>query len=152
MAEQGFELTREFAASRERVWAEWTTPAAFADWFGGTAFEVPVESVIMDVRPGGTWQATMYVGPERAEKRWAGEYLEVSPPARLVLTMTDDPASELRELVTIEILDLGDGRTRMRLEQRGGMTAAQYRAGRAGWDAFFDRMEQRLRSRRADPV
>jgi hypothetical protein len=37
----------------------------FADWFGGAASEVPVESVTMDVRPGGVWRATMFAGPDR---------------------------------------------------------------------------------------
>ena len=41
MAENGFTLTRVFAAPRERVWREWTEPAAFADWFGAPTSEVP---------------------------------------------------------------------------------------------------------------
>ena len=38
------------------MWREWTEPAAFADWFGGTESEVPLASVSMDVRPGGSWR------------------------------------------------------------------------------------------------
>jgi uncharacterized protein YndB with AHSA1/START domain len=85
----------------------------------------------------------MYAGPDRREIRWWGEYCEVDPPARLVLTICDreDGASEL---VTVELTDLGDGRTEMRVEQRGGMTPAAYERTKAGWGGFFDRMAERL--------
>ena len=45
--EEGLAITRVFDAPRETVWREWTTPEAFADWYGGTASEIPVESVSM---------------------------------------------------------------------------------------------------------
>jgi hypothetical protein len=48
--EYGIRIRRVFDAPPERVWAEWTTPEAFADWFGGPDSEVPLESVSMDVR------------------------------------------------------------------------------------------------------
>src|SRR6267142_2545135 len=51
------------ADSREQVWKEWTEPEAFADWFGGAESEVPLSSVSMDVRPGGSWRATMFADP-----------------------------------------------------------------------------------------
>ena len=37
----GFATTRVFAATRERVWREWTEPERFADWFGGLECEIP---------------------------------------------------------------------------------------------------------------
>ena len=39
--EEGLAITRVFDAPRETVWREWTTPEAFADWYGGTASEIP---------------------------------------------------------------------------------------------------------------
>src|SRR5918912_3465023 len=110
MAENGFQVTRVFDAPRERVWREWIEPEAFADWFGGTEAEVPVESVSMDVRPGGTWRATMYAGPQRHEIQWSGEFREVEAPQRLVLTMCDRPQRDRYEVITVELVDLGDGR------------------------------------------
>ena len=139
----GFSLTRIFDAPRERVWREWTEPAAFADWYGGAQAEIPLSSVSMDVRPGGAWRATMYFGPDRREIRWKGEYREVVEPERLVFTVSDRPGDEY-ELVTVVLTDLGDGRTEMRLEQRGHMTDEQYGATQRGWGGFFDRMDERL--------
>jgi uncharacterized protein YndB with AHSA1/START domain len=139
----GFVLVRVFDAPRERVWSEWTEPEAFSDWFGGPEAEIPLESVSMDVRPGGAWRATMYAGPGRREIRWWGVYRHVEAPERLVFTICDreDGAAEL---VTVELADLGEGRTEMRVEQRGGMTPEAYERAKSGWGGFFDRMGERL--------
>jgi uncharacterized protein YndB with AHSA1/START domain len=140
----GIAITRIFDAPRERVWREWTEPERFADWFGGASAEVPVSSVSMDVREGGAWRATMFAGPDRREIQWKGEYREVDEPRRLVLTFSDQPGDDAFELVTVELVDLGDGRTEMRFEQRGGMSPEQYERAGQGWSAFFDRMDERL--------
>jgi len=140
----GITITRVFDAPRERVWREWTEPAAFADWFGGTESEVPLASVSMDVRPGGSWRATMFAEPARREIRWKGEYREVVEPERLVFTVSDQPGEEAYELITVVLTDLGDGRTEMLFQQRGRMSAEQYERAREGWSTFFDRIAERL--------
>jgi uncharacterized protein YndB with AHSA1/START domain len=140
--EHGFTMTRVFDAPRERVWKEWTEPERFADWFGGADSEVPVSSVSMDVRPGGSWRATMYAA--RGEIQWEGEYREVVEPERLVLTFSDQPGEHAYELVTVVLTDLGDGRTEMFFEQRGRMSPEQYERAGQGWATFFDRVADRL--------
>ena len=145
MPETDLEIRRVFEAPRERLWREWTEPEAFADWFGGTAAEVPVSSVTMDVREGGAWRATMFAGPDRLEIHWAGEYREVDEPRRLSFTITDEPDDERMDLVTVTLSDLGDGRTEMIMEQSGGhMTPEEYERAGEGWGTFFDRMAERL--------
>ncbi len=145
MAEQpGIRIVRVFDAPRERVWREWTEPEAFADWYGGADADVPLEGVSMDVRPGGALRATMYFGPERREIRWSGEFQVVEAPERLVFMITDRPEMDRFELVTVELTDLGDGRTEMRFEQRGWMQPEDYERTGAGWGVFFDRMSERL--------
>jgi uncharacterized protein YndB with AHSA1/START domain len=134
-------MTRIFDAPRERVWKEWTEPEHFADWFGGPESEVPLSTVSMDVRPGGSWRATMFA--ERGEIHWKGEYREVVEPERLVFTVSDQPG-EAYELVTVVLIELGDGRTEMLFEQRGGMTPEQYERAAHGWSSFFDRIAERL--------
>jgi uncharacterized protein YndB with AHSA1/START domain len=143
VAEPGITITRVFDAPRERVWREWTEPERFADWFGGEA-EVPSASVVMDVRKGGRWRATMFAGPGRREIHWKGEYLEVVAPERLVFTISDQPGDDAWELVTVVLDDLGDGRTEMRFSQQGRLSAAQYRRAGQGWSSFFDRVAARL--------
>jgi uncharacterized protein YndB with AHSA1/START domain len=140
----GITITRVFDAPRERVWREWTEPECFADWFGGAESEVPLESVAMDVRPGGSWRLTMFAGPGRREIRWRGEYREVVEPERLVFTVCDQPSPDHVELVTVVLIDLGDGRTEMRFEQRGAMSPEQYERAGQGWSGFFDLVAERL--------
>jgi uncharacterized protein YndB with AHSA1/START domain len=140
----GIEITRVFEAPRERVWREWTEAEAFADWFGGREGEIPLDTVSMDVHPQGVWRLTMLVGPERREIQWKGEYHVVDEPERLVFTVTDRPADDARELVTVVLTDLGDATTEMRFTQRGHMSPEQYERAGQGWSGFFDRIAERL--------
>ena len=140
----GITITRVFDAPRERIWQEWTEPERFADWFGGPTSEVPLETVSMDVRPGGRWRLTMFAEPGRREIRWKGEYREVAEPERLVFTVSDQPHEERYELVTVVLTELGEGRTEMRFEQRGGLPPEVYEAAEEGWSGFFDRIAERL--------
>lgn len=138
-------MTRVFDAPIETVWNEWTQPAAFADWFGSPTGDVPLESVSMDLRPGGAWRLTMFNGPNRRRIEWRGTYLEVDPPTRLVFNITDAPEGGFLDLVIVALTDLGDGRTEMRVEQRGGgLTPDEYLRAGNGWSKFFDRMTERL--------
>jgi uncharacterized protein YndB with AHSA1/START domain len=141
---EGIAITRVFDVPREQVWKEWTEPERFADWFGGSEAEVPLSTVSMDVREGGTWRATMFVGPARREIHWKGEYREVVEPARLVFALSDQPSEDEYELVTVVLTDLGDGRTEMFFQQRGRMSAKQYERADEGWSSFFDRMAEHL--------
>jgi uncharacterized protein YndB with AHSA1/START domain len=140
----GITITRVFDAPRERVWREWTEPERFADWFGGPDADVPLSTVAMDVREGGTWRATMFFGPDRRESRWRGAYRQVMAPERLVFTVTDEPGKDAYELVVVDLVDLGDGRTEMRFEQHGRRSAQAYERTRRGWGVFFDRVAERL--------
>ncbi len=143
-AEEGLTITRVFDAPREQVWREWTEPERFADWYGGGEAEVPVSTVSMDVREGGSWRATMFAGPDRREIQWKGEYREVVEPERLVFTVSDQPGEDAYELVIVVLTDLGDGRTEMHFEQRGRMSAEEYERAGQGWSTFFDRMDEHL--------
>jgi uncharacterized protein YndB with AHSA1/START domain len=142
--QEGITMTRVFDAPRELVWKEWIEPERFADWFGGGEADVPLSTVTMDVRPGGSWRATMFAGPERREIHWKGEYHEVVEPERLVFTISDRPGNEAYELITVVLTDLGDGRTEMLFQQRGRMSAEQYERAGEGWSSFFDRIAERL--------
>jgi uncharacterized protein YndB with AHSA1/START domain len=128
------------------VWREWTEPEAFADWFGGPASDVPLESVMMDVRVGGGWRLTMLAEPGRREIHWHGEYLEVDEPERLVFTVSDQPEGP-GEVVTVELREAAAGRTEMRFRQAGQLPPDLYERAKEGWGVFFDRLAARLAER-----
>jgi uncharacterized protein YndB with AHSA1/START domain len=144
VTEPGITITRVFDAPRERVWREWTEPERFADWFGGPESKVPLSTVAMDVRRGGSWRLTMYAEPGRREIQWKGMYREVAEPERLVFTVSDQPGDDAYELVTVVLTDLGDGRTEMLFQQRGALPAEVYERAEQGWGVFFDRIAERL--------
>jgi uncharacterized protein YndB with AHSA1/START domain len=140
----GIAITRVFDAPRERVWREWTEPEALADWFGSAGGEVPLSTVSMDVTPGGSWRLTMLAGTERREIHWKGVYREVVEPERLVFTVSDEPDDDRYELIVVQLIDLGDGRTEMQFEQLGLMSSEEYERAGSGWSTFFDRVDERL--------
>jgi uncharacterized protein YndB with AHSA1/START domain len=141
----GATITRTFAAPRDRVFDAWINPVSFATWFGGSGVHVPAESVAMDVRPGGGWKATMELGGGMPDINWFGEFVEVDPPARLVLTLTDRPG-DARETVTVTFAETPDG-TEMVFRQTGGnLSAEEYERVESGWQGFFDAMAELVRA------
>jgi uncharacterized protein YndB with AHSA1/START domain len=136
----GVTIVRIFEAPREEVWKEWTEPKRFGDWYGGAASEMTVDE--MDVREGGEWHGTMHA--EQGEIKWVGDYRDVAEPALLVFTVTDEPDDPVRDLCSVALIDLGDGRTELLFRQRGTMAPDEYERAGAGWGTFFDRMEERL--------
>jgi uncharacterized protein YndB with AHSA1/START domain len=139
---EGILLARVFNAPRERVWKEWTDPERFAEWYGGDNAEIPLRTVSLDVRVGGTWRATMFAGPKRHEIHWDGKYLEVVEPKLLVLTLSDQ--GKPYDLVTVVLVDVGEGLTEMLFRQRGSMTGPEYQRAARGWSSFFDHMAKGL--------
>jgi uncharacterized protein YndB with AHSA1/START domain len=149
VAPEGITIVRVFDATREEVFGAWTVPERFARWFGMHGSDVPAQAATLDVRPGGEWRVTMDLGDDGTKDFW-GEYREVDEPSRLVLTLTDtEPEPDARdEIVTIELEDLGDGRTRMTFTQLGGnLDVAEYGRARDGWLLFFERQQDLLKSR-----
>lgn len=134
-------ITRTFDATPEQVFDAWTTPAAFAVWFGTAA--IAVDDIEMDVRVGGAWKATMHL-PDGSLKHWVGEYTEVDRPTRLALTLTDEPSEPAGEPVTVDIVAVENG-TEMTMVQSGEhFDDAGKAAVTAGYTAFFDDMEKLL--------
>ncbi len=142
-------IVRIFHAPREEVFKAWIEPELFAQWFGEHGSDVPVDAASMDVRPGGAWRAVMLLGPE-SQMVFSGHYEEIDEPAHLVLTLTDQEHvnADAYEVLTVDLEDLGDGRTRMTFSQRGGnVPPDQYEMTLRGWLAFFDRQADLLKTR-----
>ena len=108
-------LVRVFDAAPAAVFAAWTDPDAFCQWFGPDGFACTVRE--MDVRPGGRACFDMVSGDGTVfTNRF--DYLEVVPVERLVLDhgsdADDDPA---RFRVTIVLDQQVDGKTVLTLRQ-----------------------------------
>jgi len=138
-----FTVVRTFAADPDSVFALWVQPEYFSQWFGTDAVDVPLDTLSLDARAGGTWSAVMHL-PDGNTIDWVGEYLEVDRPERLVLTITDQPAEPARGTVTVTFAEI-DGQTVMTMTQAGeGLEQSQTDATVIGYNAFFDVMERLL--------
>ena len=134
--ERGYTIVRLFDAPPEVIWDAWTTPEHFAAWFGTERF--PMSDVELDVRPQGTWHGTMTLSTG-STKLWNGIYLEVDPPTRLVMSISNQEIIEGGyELFTVTLVAKGD-QTEMTLRQSGGhLSDEEYERARVGTDSFMD--------------
>lgn len=89
-------ISRTWHAPVERVWAALTEPEQLQAWFWPSGFG---STVTADARVGGRYRIAA-ASPEMAV---SGEYLEVSPPHRLVLTWQWD-GEQTRSTVRIDLL------------------------------------------------
>ena len=136
-----FTITRTLRAPRELVFEAITKPEHFAVWFGTAEVEVPQDTLSMDVRPGGAFRAVMHL-PDGNLINWAGTYIEVDPPARVAMTLTDQPGDDAG-LPVIFDLEAVDGGTQLTVRQdRSDFSDEQVAATIAGYNAFIDDLEK----------
>jgi uncharacterized protein YndB with AHSA1/START domain len=140
--DRGYTIARTFHAPRELVWQAWTSPDQFAVWFGGSTTTMP--DIVMDVRPGGAWSGTMVL-PDGGTIAWGGQFLELDPPSRLVLTLSDQGILGAEyETMTVTLTEV-DGGTELVLRQSGGhLSDEQYAAAMHGTGTFLDAMADLL--------
>ncbi|KHK95562.1 hypothetical protein LK09_18700 [Microbacterium mangrovi] len=137
MTEDGIRIDREFAASPTAVFAAWTTPESFSRWFGGREVTVPLDGLDYRAEAGRAWSAMMVL-PDGNTIDWAGEFVEVDPPSRLVMTLTDRPAEGERALLTVELTPSAAGTRLVMTQQTPGFTEEQRLGTIAGWQTFLD--------------
>ncbi len=148
-------IERTLNAPIDLIWAMWTEPQHFANWYGPMGAKIPTAE--MDVRVGGRRHIAMVMDTPRGkmEMFFVGEYSEVDPKTRLVYTeamadadgnlMTAEqmgmPAGAPMETsVVVELEDLG-GRTRMTMTHIGIPSDSP---GAQGWAMALDKLELRV--------
>ena len=135
-------ITRTLDAPRELVWKAFTDPEQFAYWFGAE-LDVPLDTVSLDVKPGGAWKAQM-IAEDGSEMPFGGFYREVQEPERLVLTFEEAGASdEERQVLTITFDDVG-GKTELTLTHAGTLEQKDFDGLQGGYNSFLDTLEELL--------
>lgn len=133
----GIVIVREYVAPPEAVFSAWVTPESFARWFGGRHVRVPADRLDYRAEVGRGWSATMVL-PDDGTVDWAGEFVELDPPSRLVMTLTDEPGEGNASVLTLDLTPTEAG-TRLRMSQETpGFSAEQRDAVTAGWQSFLD--------------
>jgi uncharacterized protein YndB with AHSA1/START domain len=137
-------ITRVYDAPREEVWKAWTEPDRLAAWWGKRGWNAVPSSITMDVRPGGAFRVTSVSDEDGAEQTTSGVYRDVVAPERLVLEESPEDAWHTGALSTVELIDLGDGRTEMRFSTTVHTTMPVFEAASAGMASAFDRLAEHL--------
>ena len=83
MASENLQVSRRIAASAERLFSAWTTPAQLLSWWGPQGVQCTLAEV--DLRPGGRYRLDNLL-PTGEQVSIIGEFLVVEPPRQLVYT------------------------------------------------------------------
>jgi uncharacterized protein YndB with AHSA1/START domain len=134
-------LTRVLPASREAVFAAWTTEEGVRRWMCPEGGSNPV--VELDVRVGGAFRIDMLHGGDHTVH--TGEYLEVTPPERLVFTWTSKYTHHLPTLVTLELRARGE-ETELTLTHARLPDAEAVERHSGGWARFVARLASAVHS------
>jgi uncharacterized protein YndB with AHSA1/START domain len=119
-------LTAEFDASPERVWQLWADPRKLERWWGPPSY--PATFTRHELAPGQRVDYYM-TGPEGDQPHGSWTVLDVEPPNRLrfrdgLANPDGSPNPDLPgNTATVTIEPIGDGRTRMEIQNQFPNTA-----------------------------
>ena len=146
-------IQREFDAPIGDVWAMWTDPDKFKQWYGPKGMAIPIAE--MDLSVGGTRKICMEMKmPDRTMTMWTtGVFKEVNKPTRLVYTeaMCQEDGTlippqsmgmpegypEFTEVI-VELAEV-DGKTLMTMVHVG---VPEGSPGAGGWGQAFDKLAE----------
>ncbi len=101
-------IERVFDAPRDRVWRAMTDPKLVAQWWG-RGNKLVIEK--LEVKRGGRWRFVEHA-PDGVTG-FEGRYREVTPQDRVVQTFEWDGMPGHVIVETMDLTDLGDGRTKL---------------------------------------
>jgi uncharacterized protein YndB with AHSA1/START domain len=128
------------------VWKAWTEPEQLAEWWGPPGWSTPLDSITMDVRPGGAFRLTG-ISEDGTEMPQDGVYREVVEPERLVFEESAENNWHEGAVSVVTFTDLGDGRTEMVSHMTIHTTAEMRERAEAGVSGSIDRLAQHLEAR-----
>lgn len=137
-------LRRVFNAPIARVFEAWTKAEVLASWFGPAGFTVTASNI--DLRKGGGYLIALR-SPEGTAIKHFGEYIEVTPPEKLVFTWLlenqacggcDNQCTET--LVSIDFKRI-DESTEVQLTHEHLPNKEAYDGHVYGWSSTFDSFE-----------
>src|SRR5262249_7608621 len=132
-------------APREVIFKAWIDPEQVAKWFGPAGFEIPLESVEIDPREGGSFRLRMVHPDSGAEYSLHYEIVALRAPELLVLKSEPMPEVGLDHptFARIELVE-DAGKTRLTLVD-GPYSPEGGRGASRGWEAALDKLAVSLR-------
>jgi uncharacterized protein YndB with AHSA1/START domain len=144
---QEITITRTFDAPRELVWKAWTDPEQLARWWGPRGRTTPVESITIDLRPGGTFRVGSVSEEHGDDMVTLGRFREVVEPERLVLEEAPEDSWHDGAESEVTLIELEDGRTEMRFRATIHTTEEMIGIAEVGINSGFDRLAEQLAAR-----
>jgi uncharacterized protein YndB with AHSA1/START domain len=136
-----FTYRRIHRASPELLFDCMTTPEHLARFWGPAGTTTPVGNIVVDLRPGGTFETTMVGDADGSTHTMRAVYVEIVRPDRLVWV---EPDVEGGMRTTIMFTDLGDGRTEVVTHQTNVPAAYSTPQARAGFATSLARFDAYL--------
>jgi len=127
-------ITRVFNAPRELMFECMTTPEHLSHFWGPTGMHTPIESIKIDLRVGGVFETVMVNDATGEQYPTHGVYTEIDPPETLAFTEPDSGMT-----TTSTFIDLGDGRTEVRIHQTNVPEMFATEEAQAGFNSSLDR-------------
>lgn len=98
-------MTRRFAVAPEKIFEAWLKPVLMRKWL--FTMEHTNKIARSDGKVGGNWEIVDH--REGKDYRAIGEYLEMIPPTKMVLTFEMPQFSETVDKITVDIEPIEDG-------------------------------------------
>ena len=121
-------------APRELVFRCMLEPEHLTHFWGPLGTSAPVDKITIDPRPGGVFEATMVNDADGSEHTMRSVYVEIEPPEKLVWTEPENGMT-----TTSDFIDLGDGRTEVRIHQTNIPAMFTSADAQAGFKSSLDR-------------
>jgi uncharacterized protein YndB with AHSA1/START domain len=145
VSDRELRVERIFNAPRDRVWKAMTDPTLIAQWWG-RGNKLTVETY--DLKKGGHWRFVEH--SDHGDHGFEGRFAEIVPQAKIVQTFEWDGMPGHASLETMELEDMGDGRTKLRVhsvfmlvEDFNGMMNSGMETGmNASYDALDSVLEK----------
>jgi uncharacterized protein YndB with AHSA1/START domain len=136
------EITRTFAAPREKVFRAWSTAKELERWFASSP-DYTIVVPELELRPGGRYVIEMR-HKNGAVHIVGGSYREVSPPEKLSFTWRwQGNESAVESLVSVHFRDLGKT-TEIRLTHELLPSAEEREKHSHGWNGCFEQLASYL--------
>ncbi len=137
-------LVKTIAAPPEAVFAAWTDPGGFIDWYAPTDdYTTPVGEV--DLRVGGAFKVGMKHKDNAYVNLAAGQYCRIEPPSVLSYTWAwEQPKPSVHETqITLEFRALAEG-TELTFTHERFRDEEQRRKHAEGWTGCLNRLARKL--------
>jgi uncharacterized protein YndB with AHSA1/START domain len=115
-SERELVIKRTFNGPARVVFDAWTTPELLKLWWAPKSLGVSLFECESNLHVGGTYRYAFGRDPKKPEV-FSGRYVEVKPPARLVLTQVYERMRDAGEAVVTVTFEESEGRTRLTLHQ-----------------------------------